>query len=165
VPGFVKCGRFRATGGGERRYTNFIHARGRWTGHLFQSRLASVLLNDDHFVRAVRYVSLNPVRARLVVAAERWPWSSVQAHLARTDNAVVTVRPVLDRIPHLDFLLRDQDEDDYAGLRRAESTGRPLATSEQVEVLERILGRKIARQAPGRKQLDKINENEQTRLL
>jgi REP element-mobilizing transposase RayT len=28
-----------------RRYTNFINARGRWTGHLFQSRFASVAIN------------------------------------------------------------------------------------------------------------------------
>jgi putative transposase len=28
-----------------RRYTNFINARGRWTGHLFQSRFASVAMD------------------------------------------------------------------------------------------------------------------------
>ena len=28
----------RAVGEAHRRYTNFINARGRWTGHLFQSR-------------------------------------------------------------------------------------------------------------------------------
>ena len=31
----------RAVGEAHRRYTNFINARGRWTGHLFQSRFAS----------------------------------------------------------------------------------------------------------------------------
>jgi putative transposase len=30
-----------AVGEAHRRYTNFINARGRWTGHLFQSRFAS----------------------------------------------------------------------------------------------------------------------------
>jgi len=29
----------------------------------------------------MRYVSLNPVRARLVDRAEDWAWSSVRAHL------------------------------------------------------------------------------------
>jgi putative transposase len=74
-------------GEAHRRYTNFINARGRSTGHLFQSRFAAVVLDDEHFVRAVRYVSLNPVRARLVDAAEQWPWSSVRAHLATADDA------------------------------------------------------------------------------
>src|SRR5271170_6743949 len=78
-----------AVGEAHRRYTNFINARGRWTGHLFQSRFASVVLDDDHFVRAVRYVSLNPVRARLVDSPEQWPWSSVRAHLAAKSDALV----------------------------------------------------------------------------
>ena len=33
-----------AVGEAHRRYTNFINARGRWTGHLFQSRFASVAM-------------------------------------------------------------------------------------------------------------------------
>ncbi|MFZ1431218.1 MAG: hypothetical protein WAS21_31215 [Geminicoccaceae bacterium] len=30
---------------------------------------------------AVRYIELNPVRARLVATPEAWPWSSAKAHL------------------------------------------------------------------------------------
>jgi putative transposase len=33
-----------AIGEAHRRYTNFINARGRWTGHMFHSRFASVSL-------------------------------------------------------------------------------------------------------------------------
>jgi hypothetical protein len=36
--------------------------RARWTGHLFQSRFASVAMDDLHLLAAVSYVSLNPVR-------------------------------------------------------------------------------------------------------
>ena len=36
----------RALGEAHRRYTNFINARGRWTGNLFQSRFASVAMDD-----------------------------------------------------------------------------------------------------------------------
>ena len=61
----------RAVGETHRRYTNFINARGRWTGHLFQSRFASVAMDEAHLMAAVRYVSLNPVRARLVGAGRR----------------------------------------------------------------------------------------------
>ena len=56
-----------------RCHTNFINARGRWMGHLFQSRFASVVLDDDHYASAVRYASLNPVGARPVTSAERGP--------------------------------------------------------------------------------------------
>jgi putative transposase len=89
----------RAVGEAHRRYTNFINARGRWTGHLFQSRFASVAMDESHLISAVCYVSLNHVRARLVAQAEDWRWSSVRAHINRGDAGIVTVRPVLDRIP------------------------------------------------------------------
>jgi putative transposase len=55
----------RAVGEAHRRYTNFINARGRWTGHLFQSRFASVAMDESHLISAFCYVSLNPVGARL----------------------------------------------------------------------------------------------------
>jgi putative transposase len=48
----------RAVGEAHRRYTNFINARGRWTGHLFQSRFASVAMDESHLISAVCCVSL-----------------------------------------------------------------------------------------------------------
>jgi putative transposase len=155
----------RAVGEAHRRYTNFINARGRWTGHLFQSRFSSVVLDDLHLIRAVRYVSLNPVRARLVARAEEWKWSSVRAHLAGADDGLVKVRPVLDRIPHLKRLLEAGADEDFSELRRAEGTGRPLGAPEFVAGLEMLLGRKIARRAPGQKLAREESDAEQLRLL
>ena len=155
----------RAIGEAHRRYTNFINARGRWTGHLFQSRFASVVLDDIHLTRAVRYVNLNPVRARLVSQPQDWKWSSVRAHLSGVDDVLVTVRPVLDRIPHLRALLQGSTEEDFGGLRRAEATGRPLGAPEFVTGLENLLGRKIARRAPGRKPTTDIPLAQQLELL
>jgi putative transposase len=155
----------RAVGEAHRRFTNFINARGRWTGHLFQSRFASVVLDDIHLIRAVRYVSLNPVRAGLVGRPEEWKWSSVRAHLSGVDDALVTVRPVLDRVPHLKELLNVDAEDDFGELRRAETTGRPLGAPEFVTGLEKLLGRKIARRAPGRRPATDFTADDQLKLL
>ena len=58
----------RAIGETHRRYTNFINSRGRWTGHPFQRCYGSVVMDDAHLIAGVRYVSLNPVRARLLGA-------------------------------------------------------------------------------------------------
>ena len=57
-----------------RRYTGFINARQRWTGHLWQGRFGAVVMDEAHLANAVRYVSLNPVRARLVGHASDWRW-------------------------------------------------------------------------------------------
>jgi putative transposase len=142
----------RAVGEAHRRYTNFVNARGRWTGHLFQSRFSSVAMDEDHLIAAVRYVSLNPVRARLVAHAQDWPWSSVRAHLAGVDDGVVRVRPVLDRVERFADLLRtDADDVAFRVLRASEGTGRPVGNADFIADLERRLGRPIAKRAAGRK--------------
>ena len=92
-----------AVGEAHRRYTSFVNARGRWTGHLFQSRFASVAMDELHLLSAVSCISLNPVRAGLVGHAADWAWSSVRAHLAGEDDGLVTIRPVLDRVPCFAF--------------------------------------------------------------
>ena len=63
----------------------------------------------------------------------------------------MTVRAVLDRIPHFAELLSTTQDQDFGDLRLAEGSGRPLGTPEFVTGLERLLGRPIARRAPGRK--------------
>jgi len=142
----------RAMGAAHRRWANFVNARGRWRGHLFDGRFASVAMDEAHLLAAARYVALNPVRARLAGRAEDWPWSSVRAHLEAEDDGLVKVGPLLARVDRFADLIRtDPDDPAFAILRAAESTGRPLATSDFVADLERRLGRPIARRAPGRK--------------
>ena len=97
-------------GAAHRRWANFINARGRWRGHLFDGRFASVAMDEGHLLTAVRYVALNPVRARLVRKAEDWPWSSVRAHLRGQDDGLVTVRPVLDRVDRFADLIESETE-------------------------------------------------------
>ena len=132
--------------------------------HAFQSRFASVALDYTHLMRAVRYVNLNPVRARLAIRAEDWIWSSVRSHLAGQDDGLVTVRPVLDRVSNFTDLLQPDPDEDYRELRNSEGTGRPLGAEDFVAGLERVLGRKIARRAPGRKP-QKTAPGEQLELL
>jgi putative transposase len=96
-------------------------------------------------------VSLNPVRARLVAGVEDWPWSSVRAHVNGAEDGLVTVCPVLDRIPHFAKFLSTTEDQDFGDLRLAEGSGRPVGTADFVTGLERLLGSPIARRAPGRK--------------
>jgi putative transposase len=146
-----ESGLARAVGATHRRYTHFINARGRWTGHLFQNRFGSVVMDEAHLMAGVCYVTLNPVRARLVACAEDWPWSSARAHLKGEDDGLVSVRPVLDRIANFAELLGSRDETGFDALRASEGTGRPLGNAEFIAGLERILGRRLAKRAPGRK--------------
>jgi hypothetical protein len=59
-----------------RRYSWEVNQREGWCGHLWQSRFASFPLDEAHLYACLRYVELNPVRARLVDRPEDWRWSS-----------------------------------------------------------------------------------------
>jgi REP-associated tyrosine transposase len=119
-----------------RRYTRFINERHCWNGHLWQGRFGSMPMDEDHLEGAVRYVSLNPVRASLVKRAEEWPWSSVRAHLAERSDGLVTVQPVLDRWPDFADMLEVMPSGaEMNALRKAETSGRPLGNKEWIESL------------------------------
>lgn len=58
-------------------YSLQFNVRHGLTGHVFQGRFHSVLLErDEHFLELMRYIPLNPVRAGLVQNAAEWRWSN-----------------------------------------------------------------------------------------
>jgi REP element-mobilizing transposase RayT len=63
-------------------FTQYSNRRHRRVEHLFQGRYKAILVDaDSHLLEVARYVALNPVRARMVKEAGRWPWSSHRAML------------------------------------------------------------------------------------
>ncbi|WP_294120900.1 transposase [Sphingomonas sp.] len=135
-----------------RRYTGFINARHRWTGHLWQGRYGAVAMDEEHLVHATRYVALNPVRARLCDRAEDWQWSSTRAHLAGKDDRLAAVAPLLDRVGDFAaFLGSEEDQQATRALRMAETTGRPVGGAEWIERLEQLSGRSLAPRKRGPK--------------
>ena len=136
-----------------RRYTGFINARQRWTGHLWQGRFGAVVMDEEHLGHAMRYVSLNPVRARLVEKPEDWRWSSVRAHLAGEDDELVRVAPALDRYGSFAGFLGDPGDtaEAWRSLRRSETSGRPLGSAAWVASIEARTGRTLALQKRGPK--------------
>ena len=141
-----------ALGEAHRRYTRAVNERQGWTGHLWQGRFASCALDDEHVLAAVRYVELNPVRARLVRRPRDWRWSSARAHLAGRDDGIAKVRPLLDAVGDWRAFLGDEPEAAMLeSLRRHERTGRPLGSAAFVAGLEARLGRELRPRRPGRK--------------
>ena len=89
-----------------RRYTRIINLREGWRGHLWQERFHSFVMDEQHLRAAVRYVELNPVRAKLCHRAEQWAWSSARAHLNSADDALLTAAPMLARVSNWSTLSR-----------------------------------------------------------
>ena len=101
-------------------------------------------MDEDHLIAAVRYVALNPVRARLARRAADWPHSSVGAHLRGRDDNLVRVRPAPDRMTNFaDLLTTDADDPNFSALPRSELIGRPLGSKEFQRRAEALLGRAL----------------------
>jgi len=135
-----------------RRYTRLVNFREGWRGHLWQERFHSCVMDERHLMASIRYIELNPVRARLCSSPTDWTWSSIHAHIAGQDDALTTTRPMLQRISNWERYLRGADSDDTLNLLRQHSrTGRPLGDDGFISELERITGRSLQRKKPGRK--------------
>jgi REP-associated tyrosine transposase len=61
----------------QQSYTQHFNRRHRKAGHLFQGRYHAIVCDkDEYLLSLVRYIHLNPVRAKLVGRPERFPYSS-----------------------------------------------------------------------------------------
>ena len=141
-----------------RSYAGAIQARRKRTGHFWQGRFGAVVMDEAHLAAALRYVSLNPVRARLVERAQDWRWSSTRAHLRGKDDGATTLAPIRDRFPTSPICLQSNLRQDlFDRLRAAESIGRPLGDNRFVARLERMTGRLLK---PGKRGLEAIAELE-----
>ena len=144
-----------ALGRAHQAYSRYFNRRYQRSGHLWQNRFYSCPLGRGHLATALLYVDLNPVRARLVGAAEHYPWSSAAAHLGRTDS-----RALLDDWAWNDLGLGADWKECLAAaanpaeeveLRTATYGGRPFGDETFVSEMEQLAGRNLRRQTPGPK--------------
>jgi putative transposase len=134
-----------------RSYAGIVQARRKRTGHFWQGRFGAVVMDEQHLAAALRYVSLNPVRARLVKRAQDWRWSSTRAHLRGRDDGLTAQAPIRDRFPDFAGLLATAPEADLFGvLRSAESVGRPLGDARFLARIEVKPGVFSSRQSAAR---------------
>jgi hypothetical protein len=129
-------------------------ARQSSSGHVWQGRFYSCPLDEGHLWEALRYAELNPVRAGLVEAAARWPWSSAAAHCGfsasdtRLDMKRWQTRWTAGEWRQ--FLLAGDSPSDLAALRQCTHTGRPLGTPDFVVAVEASTSRQLAPRKAGR---------------
>ena len=142
----------RAIGEAHRRYTRRVNFREGWRGHLWQGRFASFIMDEPYLLGCARYVERNPVRAGLCSRPREYPWSSAAAHLAGKDDVLVKTKPLLKLVPSwAKHLSADTDEETIRRLHRHEATGRPVGSDRFLTRLEKIVGRPLRPQRPGRK--------------
>jgi len=145
---------------------NRFHKR---SGHLWQGRFYSCALDTRHFWQAMKYIELNPVRARLCRKPWRYEWSSAAAHVdGRLEPDVLgkrgQVQPAAQSVPVPRFpgflnlskwyermsaeqwraeLAEGLTDIEIDRLRLRTHTGRPLGSDSFLSKIEAALGRRV----------------------
>lgn len=85
-----------------RRYSRYVNRRLGRTGSLFERRFYSSLVQtDEYFLACMRYIELNPVRARMVARPWLYRWSSYRENADGAPSGLLT--------PHALFLALGAD--------------------------------------------------------
>ena len=128
-------------------YTQYLHRLHNRTGHLWQNRFYSCALDEPHCWEALCYVERNPVRAGLVRAPWRYPWSSAPAHCGLSQLPGLLSSPRWRRAWSSETwkarLQTREQEAALTALRLSTHTGRPLGTDTFLSKLEKTLGRRL----------------------
>ena len=133
-------------------YTVHFNQRQKLSGHLWQGRFFSCVLDTSHIWAAVRYVERNPVRAGIVKKAEDYPWSSAAAHCGKRIDPLLSVDfPPTGVIPDWSEWLKTEESHSSDEIRQRTHTGRPCGSVSFFEQLEGLLNRVVRPQKAGRK--------------
>jgi len=140
-----------------RRYSRRINVAHGWTGYLWQGRFASYPMDAAHLMTAVRYVELNPVRAKLARRAEDWRWSSAKAHATGAPDGLTDLSALAGVHRNWRAMLRrgleagDLADEEAHAIEAHMRTGRPRGSEAFVGALEARTGRALKRRKPGPK--------------
>ena len=135
-----------------RKYALAINHRMEWQGHLWQERFHSFVMDERHLLAVVRYVELNPVRARLCHEARDWRWSSARAHLSERDDGLVDVDPMIERVGDWKkYIEQPNCEDSFDTIRQHILGGRPLGDDKFLRKMELVTNRRLRKLKPGPK--------------
>jgi putative transposase len=100
-----------------RRY----HRRHASSGHVWQGRFKSFpIQEDEHLLTVLRYVLLNPCRARLVETPWAWRWSSLWF------DSMLSAWPVAPPVDLRRWLAAALDDDNEAAVRASIQRGTPF---------------------------------------
>ena len=134
-----------------RRYTCMVNLREGWRGYLWEGRFKSYPLSEAHLYAAMRYIERNPVRAGIVAKAWDYPWSSAKAHVSRQNDPLLEESFVTSEIKDWKGFLSREDAQDARLMKMHANSGRPLGDDSFIETVEKLTGRVLHKQKPGRK--------------
>lgn len=139
-------------------YTQYVNRTYGRTGRLWESRYHSCIVDQEKYLwAAARYIEQNPIRAGIVEKAEDYPYSSAEAHVKGSKDAVLGQDFFTEdrRQDYISLLRSDLPEKEIERLRHATKAGRPFGREGFVSEMENKLERKLLQRPKGRPRLEK----------
>ncbi len=77
-------------------YTMYFNGKYKTVGHLFQGRYKAIVCDKDAYLLSlIKYIHLNPVKAKIAKEAGEYRWSSHRSYDKQLKNDIVDTDPVL----------------------------------------------------------------------
>lgn len=147
----------KALAGRATRYRNRLEGR---SGTLWESRYKSSLVQTDSYLLACcRYIELNPVRARMVGAAQDYLWSSARERVELENRDMLDWNPAYlllgrneteRRRRYTQFLQEAIPDGEWALIRDALQRGQLTGNTRFIDEIERVTGNRIEHRSRGR---------------
>ena len=130
-------------------HTQRYHKHYRSGGHVWQGRFKSpVIQNDEHLLAVLRYIEANPLRAKIVARAEKYPWSSYDVHgmgaASELVDRLITYEelspyPKVRQRRWAEMVHLPLEEAHLAAIRKSAATGLPYGSESWVKRLAKQL--------------------------
>ncbi len=135
------------------RYSQDFNKRYGKIGHLFQGRYKAILLDEkDYFLKLIRYIHMNPVRANMVKEPLDYHWSGHKTYLGEDEIAWLTHEPALAKFDPVlgrarklynDYILKRASQEELEEFRRGFKDGQVLGNDNFAENIRETYGQKI----------------------
>ena len=127
------------------RYSQYFNKKKNASGHLWQGRFYSCVMDEDYLMAALRYVERNPVRAGIVRKPWRWKWSSAGVHVGQEEGVInlENITSLIDTTEEewKEYIDLGENEEKVEEIRKHTLLGRPLGTKDFIAKLGKRIGR------------------------
>lgn len=133
--------------GRQTRYRNKLENR---RGTLWEGRYKSSVVDAEEYLMAcVRYIELNPVRAKLVNDPGDYPWSSYWERVSGTTDGLLCALP-FDCRDHKKFVRSHISDGEWALIRQALHGNHVTGSEMFCKHIEHAMNRRLQQRRPGR---------------
>jgi putative transposase len=146
------------------RHTRRINRRERKSGTSWEGRFkCSPIESDRYLLACLRYVDLNPVRAKMVARPEEYPWSSYGAHVGLSECDWLDVDPCTSGLAksqerrqqiYRNFVEQGIHKHELEFIRGAVHRNQLTGSEAFILHVEQITGERILHRTPGRPRIE-----------